>query len=284
MRTQMFLPLVMVMALGLAGCVDIEQEIHMNHDGSGTIVEKVALTARGVRLFEGMKKRTGSNATAPALLSDEAFQARMKAMGEVTLVSKEDVALPDGRKQIKSVYAFKDPNKIKLWMVPTFAYMKPDRGRLDGGIHIGYNPQYVSWGKIYRETVSVEINENLPRQPLSSPAERQKYLRVLPIFLDALKDFHLSIVLIAPIEDFEENDMKWGLPIDKNRVTIIKIDGDSVVQSPGMIQQLVMNEVVGGSISGLQGAMPGVFTPWQAAEHGHGVRFMKSTPAPAANN
>jgi len=95
----MLVAAVMAAVLLSAGCVDIDQEIHMNHDGSGKIIETLALTPRGVRLFEGMKKRTGSSASAPAIFSEETFQTRLKAMGEVSLVSKEDVVLPNGRKQ-----------------------------------------------------------------------------------------------------------------------------------------------------------------------------------------
>lgn len=268
----------LVVAFLSSGCVEIEQEVHMNHDGSGKIVETVALTARGVRLFEGMKKRTGSTAAIPAIFSEEAFQIRLKALGEVTLVSKEDVVLSDGRKQVKSVYEFKDANKIRLWMVPSLAYMQQYKGKRNGGIGVQYIPELNNgWGKLYRESVAIYgiDMQQMPGQELSSPAERQKYIRILPIFLDALKDFHLSIVLIAPIEDFEENDMKWGLPTEKNRATIFRMDGNSVVQSPGMIQQLVMNEVVRESLDSMQASMPGVFVPG-----GGGVRFMKSTPAP----
>jgi hypothetical protein len=287
MKKQMILMVVMVAALLSAGCVDIEQEIHMNHDGSGKIIETVSLTARGMRLFEGLKKRSGTGGAAPAMLSEEAFQTRMKAMGEVSLVSKEDVLLPDGRRQIKSVYSFRDSNKVKLWIVPTLAYMKMERGNSpDGGIGLQYISEYdTKWGKIYKETVNV-VGANtqfLPKPVPSTPVERQKYLRVLPIFLDMLKDFHLSIVLVAPIEDFEENDMKWNLPIEKNRVTVFKMDGNSVVRSPEMIQQLVMNEVVASSIGSLQDSMSGVFTPWPAIHGGRGVRFMKSTPAPVGS-
>lgn len=281
MMKRISLAVVLLAGLLSAGCVDIEQEILMNHDGSGKIVEKIALTPRGMRLFEGMKKRTGSDAAAPAIFSDEAFQARMKAMGEVTLVSKAEVELPDGRKQLNATYAFKDANKIKFWMIPSLSYMKLERGNSpDGSISVKYEPEFDNkWGKIYRESVTFMGHSTvfLPNPSVASPAERQKFLRVLPVIQDALKDFRLSIVLVAPIEEFEENDMKWGLPINKNRATILRMDGDSVIQASSMLQQLVMNEVSRDSVGAIQSPSSGIFTPGNG-----GVRFMKSTPAPAA--
>ncbi|MBA4388613.1 MAG: hypothetical protein C0404_11575 [Verrucomicrobia bacterium] len=271
-----YIPLIVVMAaiLFVSGCVDVEQEIYMNHDGSGKIVEKVSLTPRGVRLVEGQKKRTGQGGS-PVLLTDEVFQARLKALGDVTLASKEEVSLPDGRKQIKATYTFKDLNKVKFWIAPTLSYKKLERGgKLEGALYLKYNPKFDSWGKTYREQVTVEPAYQWPPQPVVSPAERQKFLRVLPVYQDMLNEFNLSIVMIAPIEDFEENDMKWNLPIDKNRVTIYKVTGESFVQSSEMIRQLIMNEVHGVNHEG----MPGCFTPIAGIHNGRGVRFMKSTP------
>ncbi len=48
-----------VMCAG-SGCVEIEQELRMNHDGSGKIVEKIALSPRGVRLMEAAARNPGA--------------------------------------------------------------------------------------------------------------------------------------------------------------------------------------------------------------------------------
>lgn len=263
-------------SLLLAGCLEIEQEVFMNHDGSGKIVEKVALSPRGVRLVEGLGKRTGKPVS-PVLFSEESYQTRLKALGEVTLAGKEEVALPDGRKQVKSTYTFKDINKVRFWTAPSLSHKKLERGKFDGSVVLKFNPKYDSWGRTYRETVTVEGPgwQGVPPQPMVSPAERQKYVRVLPIFLSMLDEFNLSITMIAPIEEFEENDMRWNLPIDKNRVTIFRGTGAAFAQGSDMVRQLIMNEVMGvGNYDG----MPGVFTSWPGIHGGRGVRFMKSTP------
>lgn len=278
------------MTLLLCSCVEIEQEIHMNHDGSGKIIERVALTPRGVRILEGMKKRTDKSETVPYLLTDKHLQERLKALGEVKLENKRVIRLPDGREQVEVVYSFKDSNKVKYYIVPTFAYkkklLKEQRSAFDGGLVLKFTPEYESWGRIYRETVTLQCDTtgNMPPQSLCAPAERQKFIRVLPIFLSMLREFKLSMTLIAPIEDFEERDMLTNLRADRNKVAIYYAEGDSVVQSPSMILQLIMNEVVGGGdLEKNQNSMPGVFTPWPAIHHGRGCRFMKSVPAQAKN-
>jgi hypothetical protein len=187
------------------------------------------------------------------------------------------------------VYTFEDINKVTFWIMPTLSYKKggstDGRLRLDGHLGLKYVDRYTTkWKRLYRETVTLEgpTTRFLPQQETSSPADRQKFLRVLPVFLDMLKDFHLSIVVVAPIEEFEEpKDMHWNLPVDGNRVTVYEVNGRGLVRDPVMVTQLLMNEVGGGAdLARRQGTMPGVFTPWPAIHRGRGMRFMKSMPAP----
>ncbi len=270
----------------LSGCVDIRQEIHVKHDASGKIVETIVLRPRALRLLEGMAMRSAEKKTAPVLLSKEFLEERAKSLGEVKLESMDEAKLPDGRKQLKLVYTFKDLNKVRFWVVPTLSYKKKDatdrRSGLDGALKLKFQPRYVRFGRIYRETVTIETTTTrfMPRQKLSSPARRQEYARVLPVFLDMLEDFHLSVTVVAPIESFEEpDDMLCNVVVDGNRVTVLEIDGRGVVQAPGMVHQLIMNEVIGGGdLARHQRSMPGVFTPWPAIHRGRYMRFMKTIP------
>lgn len=265
------------------GCVEIEQEIHVNHDGSGRIVEKINLSPRGARMLEGAARQAGQPARQTALFSEEVFQERLKSMGEVTLESRKEVKLPDGRIQIQATYTFRDLNKVRLWVVPTLSYKlkhtKDTRMVLDGALRMSFRPEYVSWGRIWRETVQVESPRLPPMaQPIMSPAEREKFLRVLPIFLDMIQDLRLSIVLVAPIEEFEEpKDMLWNLPADRNRVTLFHVDGRGMSHAPSAMLQLIMDEVVD---TGVVRGAPGIFTAWPVEHGGRGMRFMKSIPAP----
>ncbi|MFC1671926.1 hypothetical protein ACFL01_02200 [Planctomycetota bacterium] len=274
----------------ICGCVDVNQVTHLEHDGSGKIVEKISVLPRGLRLLKGMEKR-GGGAAAAALLTEESFQTRLKAMGEVTVESRKDNTLKDGRREIETVYTFKDINKVNFWIVPTFGYkskIKDGNGRThnySGHMKLKFVPEFVSWGRIFRETITVNTRttHGMVGQPMSSPSVKEEYRRVLPIFLDMFKDFRVKMEVIAPIESFEEpRDMVGNVRVDGNRVTVFEMNGKGVIQSPGMVHQVIMNEVVGGgNLAKHQSAMPGVFTPLPAVPHGRWFRFMKPTPAPA---
>ncbi len=265
----------------LMGCADVKQVIHLDHNGAGKIVETVTVTPRGIRMLQGMAKRSGGALETPKLLSDEALQARVKAMGGVTLVGKKEKALPDGRKQLEITYTFTDVGKVNFYIVPTLNYnkMASDRktNRTGKLVMEWKKGPFERFNRIYREAITIQNDTTHGFSPtkMATPADRQKFKRVLPIFLDMLKDFNLSIEVRAPIEDFEERDMIAGLPQEGNRVTVFKMSGAGVTSVPSAVLQAMMNEFTGHSLSQSQRAMPGVFTTIPARHHGYGMRFMK---------
>ena len=272
-----------------SGCVDMEQEVHINHDASGKIIERVAVTARGLRLLEGMRKRAGKGGPTSLTMMNKAFQERKKALGAVELVSKTENTLPDGRKQIEAVYSFKHINDVTLSIAPTFSYMskiKDENGQtrsFDGALRFEYIDEYVNWGRLFKETVRVNSldSRNMRLSKLSTPADRQKFKRIMPIYIDMLKDFHLSIKVIAPIEEFEDpRFMLWGVSADGNRVNIYNIDGEDLAAASDLILQLAMNEVDGGLIAATQAAIPSLFTSIPDNYRRYGMRFMKPLAAP----
>ena len=71
-----FVILALLTMLCLCACTEISQEIYMNHDGSGKIVERVTLTPRGQRLMRRLQQRTGQATVEPIFVSDAFLQKR----------------------------------------------------------------------------------------------------------------------------------------------------------------------------------------------------------------
>jgi hypothetical protein len=276
---------VMGLAL-LCGCVDMKQEIHVNHDGSGKIVERIQLTPRGKRMMEGFRKKKGMEALDPVVLSDALFQERLKTMGEVELKSRKTEDLPDGRKVLKAEYAFKDINKVMLWMLPTMAHFKGfEKRKIDGKMKFNYRKEpQERWGRIYREEMRVKpvprLRDLVGPEPMT-PAKRQEYKRVVQVFQDMLEDFNLTITLVAPIEEFEERGMVGGFPFEGNTVTLLRVKGKDLVSSPEAILLLVSNEFyrtrsTEREIGKMFRTMPRVYSPWIQNYNGCGIRFLKT--------
>jgi hypothetical protein len=280
--------LLLIPLLLAAGCVDVRQEIHMNHDGSGRIVEKIAVKPRGIRMMKGLEKRKGKKTDHPALLSDEFFQKRSKSMGEVTVEKKEDKTLADGTRKVEVVYTFKDISKVHLWFVPTMRHAMP--GHKDesfkGKVKFKWEqgPRQDQWGNIFRETLTVLLirTRTIKAQPQLSPVERKKFEEVLPIYQDMLKDFYFSITIVAPIESFEERGMVARMPVEKpNRVVLQKIDGKTLARSPAALRMFLANTVPSGGYleSTIPRMVPGSATPWFYYYHPKSVRFCKVAKA-----
>jgi hypothetical protein len=265
----------------------MKQEIHVNHDGSGRIVEQIQLTPRGKRMMEGFRKKKGGKDLDPLVLSDSLFQERLKTMGEVELKSRKMEALPDGRKVLKAEYAFKDINKVMLWMLPTMASFKGfEKRKINGKMTFQYRkePRATRWGRIYREEMRIKpvprLRDLVGPEPMT-PAKRQEYRRVVQVFQDMLEDFSLSITLVAPVEEFEERGMVSGFPFEGNRVTLLRVKGKDLVSSPEAILLLVSNEFyktrsTEREIGKMFRTMPRVYSPWIQNYNGCGIRFLKT--------
>jgi hypothetical protein len=278
--------LVLVPLTLAAGCVDVRQEIHMNHDGSGKIIEKIVVKPRGIRMMKGLEKRKGKKIDHPALLSDEFFQKRSKSMGEVSVEKKDEKTLPDGTRKVEVVYTFKNISKVHLWFVPTMRYTSPGHKSeaFKGKVKFKWEqgPRKDKWGNVFRETLTIPMlmrTRSIKAQPQLSPVERKKFGEVLPMYQDMLKDFYFSIVIVAPIESFEERNMMFSMPVIKpNKVVLQRIDGKTLARSPAALRMFLANTVPSGNhlANTIPRMVPGSATPWFYIDyHPKWVRFCK---------
>jgi hypothetical protein len=208
-------------------------------------------------------------------------------MGDVKLAGKKEETLPDGRKAVEATYTFSQINKVHVWMVPTMKYKKKfkggggDLGELDGRQTFGWEPKRSDGGSTYREILSFPALRAcwLPAQPLMSPAERQEYLDVLPVYQDLLKDFSLTIAVVAPIENFEEPGMySSDFMCESNRVTIFNLRGKDLAESPEALRQFASDEIPSGGT--LDSEIPrmvlnSICSLWFNNYGGHSIRFLK---------
>lgn len=103
-----------------AGCMEVNSEILVKKDGSGTITETAYMTAEGSAMMKGMADQMGakSQGQGPKLLDKEKLQKKADAMG-AKLVSAEEVKAEDGREGYKAVFSFDDISKLKMFMGDT---------------------------------------------------------------------------------------------------------------------------------------------------------------------
>ena len=118
MKTSILLVVTAVAALLLPGCLQSETTVHLNKDGSGTLVEETRLGAQMLAMMGQMAGLGGDNARNDPLkemFSEEKAKARAANLGEgVTYEKTEPVEGDNGSKGARVTYRFKDINKLKV--------------------------------------------------------------------------------------------------------------------------------------------------------------------------
>jgi len=100
------------MALLLPSCLELETEITLNKDGSGTITEEFAMGADALAMAQ-------MNGQAQDPFADHKDETKLKAKAEaygegVTFSKVEDITKKNGNKGVRVTYNFTDINKISL--------------------------------------------------------------------------------------------------------------------------------------------------------------------------
>ena len=113
--------LALVTALSLTGCFQIDKNVQVKPDGSGTITETITMGTTMIAQMKAMASGFGDPAGGAGgkakefqLLDETKLKEEAKKMGEgVTFVSAKKITAPD-REGYTAIYAFTDVNKLKL--------------------------------------------------------------------------------------------------------------------------------------------------------------------------
>ena len=115
------LPFVSLLAaLALPSCLQQATTIHLNKDGSGTLVEETTLGAQVSAMLEQMSGLGGGDAKGPAkdptkeMASMDKAKTRAATLGEGVTVEKAEAVTVQGNKGARVTYHFADINKLKL--------------------------------------------------------------------------------------------------------------------------------------------------------------------------
>ncbi|MEI7910032.1 MAG: hypothetical protein WCK77_10385 [Verrucomicrobiota bacterium] len=111
------LPFVSLLAaLALPSCLQQATTIHLNKDGSGTLVEETTLGAQMSAMLEQMGALGGGEAKDPLkeMASPDKAKARATALGEGVTVNKVEAIEVNGNKGARATFHFADINKLKL--------------------------------------------------------------------------------------------------------------------------------------------------------------------------
>lgn len=127
-NTLLTLASVLGITLVLASCFQNETTIHLNKDGSGTLIEETRLGAQTLAMFDQMAALGGENASedpVQQMFSEAKAKTRAAELGEGVAFEKSEAVNANGSKGARVTYRFKDINKLKISAGDSMKKMSP---------------------------------------------------------------------------------------------------------------------------------------------------------------
>jgi hypothetical protein len=104
--------------LVLPGCFQSETTIHLNKDGSGTLVEETKLSGQMLAMMDQMAAGFGGGAAkedpTAKMFSEDKAKDRAATLGEGVTFEKSEAVTANGAKGARVTYKFKDINTLKV--------------------------------------------------------------------------------------------------------------------------------------------------------------------------
>ena len=129
MKKILILLVSVVASVVLPGCFQSETTIHLNKDGSGTLVEETRLGAQMLAMLDSMAGLGGEEKAkedpVAKMFSDDRAKARAAELGEGVSFEKSEAIKDKGAKGARVTYRFKDINTLKITPSDSLKNMSP---------------------------------------------------------------------------------------------------------------------------------------------------------------
>lgn len=105
----------LVATLVLPSCFEANSAVKVNKDGSGTVENKMIMSAQMAGMMNAAAAQEGGDAPKNPLLDEEKLKTEAKKMGEgVEFVSAKELKFDDGRMGVLATYKFADVSKLAV--------------------------------------------------------------------------------------------------------------------------------------------------------------------------
>jgi hypothetical protein len=220
-------------ALLLPGCLQSETTIHLQKDGSGTLVEQTTLGAQMLGMLPQMAAASGGEAKDPLadMFSMEKANARAAALGDGVTVEKSTPFEAGGSKGASTTYRFADINKLKISAGDAIKSISP------AGAAAPADSQQKPITFAYTAgTLTVAVPE--PEKPAPTgdapPAAPEENPQMEALVKQMLGDMKISMKLVIE-PGIAETDATHR---DANTITLAEIQMAKVIEKPESLKKL----------------------------------------------
>ncbi len=237
---RLILPFVSVMtALTLPSCLQQATTVHLNKDGSGTLVEETTFGAQMVAMVEQLAGMGGDKGKDPIkeLASPDKAKARAAALGTGVTVAKVEAIELNGNKGARATYHFADINQLKLSISGGLQEAMPKPPGAPADKPSKEKPTTFKYAAGVLTITTPEHNkpdgaELDKAPPAGAPDMGDEQME--PMMKQMMGDMKMSLKLVMEPGIAQTN----ATHVEGNTVTLMEMDMGKVMETPGAIKKL----------------------------------------------
>ena len=232
---------------GLSGCLQIENVVKLQPDGSGRLEEKVVMSKATVAQIEQMaagfgdlggEKKDGKPAKGFELMDAEKLKAAAAKMGEgVTFIGAQKIDTESGSGFV-ATYAFTDINKLKLDQNPSDLLPTPG-GKKGAAGPAGAKTEPVTFQ--FTKGTLAELTVKMPIPDVKAAGKQKEQAAAagmeemaMQMMQQMFKDMKVSMA-IEVAGTIKETNAEYR---DGSRVTLMEMDFNKLLANPEKFKQL----------------------------------------------
>jgi len=249
------LSVVVLVAFVCAGCFRSTTLVTIKPDGSGTIEQEMGMKPETVAMLKSMAGASGGKDTkdlSADLFSEKQARENADKLG-VTFVSGEPLKTAE-MEGYRAHYTFDDISKLQMKMGQQAAQMAEASGDKADTAKSPIVFELAKGGS--SSTLTIRLPEQTPagslsQLPVDSSQDAAQNAQALAMVKTMMAGLFVDFTLA-----FDGKVLKSSQPLNGNRLTLLQMDFDKMLQDPTALQKLKGSK----NLAGLQG-VPGLTVP-----------------------
>lgn len=237
----------LILALGLTGCIESTTLVSLNPDGSGEIYVREYYSPQVTQMLEGMSSMgrmmgpEGAEAPESGDLFKQILDDRLEQYGDgVTLKSKSDETNDAGWKGFRAVFAFADINELKLAMQnegPGTPGATPGADEEAQAFDFSFTPGSPAVLKMKMGEMPDEEAEAAPEAPSMEGMEDMS-AQMMQAMAPMMKGMRVRMLLRVN-GTVSESNASFPAEGKPNLFTLMDVSMDAVLDDPEAMQKLM---------------------------------------------
>ncbi|MCI0707546.1 MAG: hypothetical protein L0Y80_08705 [Ignavibacteriae bacterium] len=228
---------VLLCALFLTGCFEVETVIHVKRDGSGTVHERIVLKSDMMIMMITMAKMNDEGAErnrGKGLFNEQELREKASAMGEGVRYTSSKIFTGDEGEGYEATYTFRDVNTLRVSMTPD---LQPEamktgeegEGQEEEDQELRFEFRKGSPATLVVYVPPVDRNNDQDSTEQQTDEESEEGLQMARTML---KDLRISAVVEVE-GTVVESDATFR---DKSKITLTDIDFDKLTEDENLIR------------------------------------------------